>query len=165
MLPISFAYLFTRRWRPYFGYTSQIEDLVSQGYVVDAIEHTYEDGAVAFPDGRVFPLSLKSVNFYKTLGKPETHAWEQGRDDVWAADVRFALGRLTQLATDQDQRSQLFHRIDFDHVGVLRHSVGGRAVARACQLESRVKACANEDGYLTADGPILIYEGAKTQVF
>jgi len=96
--------------------------------VVDAIEHTYEDGAVAFPDGRVFPLSLKSVNFYKTLGKPETHAWEQGRDDVWAADIRFALGRLTQLATDQDQRSQLFHRIDFDHVGVFGHSVW-----RACR--------------------------------
>ena len=79
---------------PTFGYTSQIEDLVSQGYVVAAIEHTYEDGAVAFPGGRVFPLSLKSVNSYKTLGKPETHAWEQGRDDVWATDIRFALGRL-----------------------------------------------------------------------
>jgi len=37
-------------------------------------------------------------------------------------------------------------------------------VVRACQLEARVKACANEDGYLTADGPILIYEGAKLPV-
>jgi hypothetical protein len=66
---------------------------------VAAIEHTYEDGAVAFPDGRVFPLSLKSVNFYKTLGRPETHAWEQGRDDVWAADIRFVLDQVSVSPT------------------------------------------------------------------
>jgi predicted dienelactone hydrolase len=84
---------------PTFGYTSQIEELVSQGYVVAAIEHTYEDGAVGFPDGRVFPLSLNSVNFYKTLGRPETHAWEQSRDDVWAADIRFVLDQVKRLAS------------------------------------------------------------------
>src|ERR1700722_3259012 len=39
-----------------FGYTSLIEDLVSHGYVVAAIEHTETAGVVAFPDGRLVPF-------------------------------------------------------------------------------------------------------------
>jgi hypothetical protein len=35
------------------GYTSLIEDLVSDGYVVAAVEHTYTATAVVFPDGRI----------------------------------------------------------------------------------------------------------------
>ena len=38
-----------------FGYTSLIEDLVSRGYVVAAIEHTYAAGAVVFPNGTIVP--------------------------------------------------------------------------------------------------------------
>src|ERR1051326_177246 len=36
-----------------FNYTCLIEDLVSRGYVVASIEHTYVASAVWFPDGRV----------------------------------------------------------------------------------------------------------------
>src|SRR5260370_19396226 len=36
-----------------FGYTSLIEHLVSHGYVVAAIAHTYAAGAVLFPNGRI----------------------------------------------------------------------------------------------------------------
>jgi predicted dienelactone hydrolase len=36
-----------------FAYTSLIEDLVSHGYAVASIEHTYTAMAVVFPDGRV----------------------------------------------------------------------------------------------------------------
>jgi predicted dienelactone hydrolase len=39
-----------------FAYTALIECLVSHGYVVAAIEHTYEAAAVVFPDGRVNSL-------------------------------------------------------------------------------------------------------------
>ena len=34
-------------------YTAQLEDLVSHGYVVAAIAHTYDTQLVVFPDGRV----------------------------------------------------------------------------------------------------------------
>jgi hypothetical protein len=42
---------------PVFHYTAFIEGLVSHGYVVASIEHTYEVNAIAFPDGRVIALS------------------------------------------------------------------------------------------------------------
>ena len=139
---------------------------MSHGYIVASIEHTYEDGVVAFPDARVVPLS-PTAGLYTKLGSPETHEWERGRDDVWATDVRFVLDQLSMLATDRRQASRFFGRLDLSHIGVVGHSIGGRAVARACQLDLRIKACANEDGYLTSDGPILIYKDATlpTQPF
>ena len=39
-----------------FVYTSLIEDLVSHGYVVAAIEHTETATIVLFPDGRMVPF-------------------------------------------------------------------------------------------------------------
>src|SRR5947209_8533725 len=39
-----------------FGYTHQIEELVSRGYVVATIHHTYEAGVATFPDGRILPF-------------------------------------------------------------------------------------------------------------
>jgi hypothetical protein len=44
-----------------FGYTSLIEDLVSHGYVVAAVEHTYTATAIVFPDGRIVTAYRKPV--------------------------------------------------------------------------------------------------------
>jgi predicted dienelactone hydrolase len=151
---------------PGFAYSSQIEDFVSHGYVVVTIEHPYENGVVVFSDGRVAPMS-PTVEIYRKMGSPEAHAWEQGRDDVWAADTSFVIDQLSKLAADKKQASEFFGKIDLDRIGIVGHSIGGRAGARACQLDVRIKACANEDGYLTSDGPILTYENMKfpTQPF
>jgi hypothetical protein len=48
--------------------------------------------------------------------------------------------------------------MDVSRIGALSHSIGGRVVARACQLDYRLKACANEDGRLD-EGAILEYPG------
>jgi len=148
---------------PGFAYASQIEDFVSHGYVVVTIEHPYENGVAVFSDGRVVPLS-STVDIYRKLGSPEAHAWEQGRDDVWAADTSFVIDQLSKLAADKKQASQFFAKIDLDRLGIVGHSIGGRAAGRACQLDVRIKACANEDGYLTSDGPILMYETTKLRL-
>jgi Platelet-activating factor acetylhydrolase, isoform II len=154
---------------PSFFYTSQIEELVSHGYIVASIEHTYENGAVVFPDGRVITNSLKSVSHF---GPPPTgtskedwqkqfHVWEQQRVDVWAGDIQFVLDQLKRFDEDQTKGAPFSRRIDFSRVGAFGHSIGGNAVARACELDPRIKACANEDGYVDPDGPIVLYDGAR----
>ena len=160
---------------PSFFYTSQIEELVSHGYIVASIEHTYENGAVVFPDGRVVTNSLKSVSHFgapppgtsKEDWQKQFHLWEQQRVDVWAGDIQFVIDQLKRLDEDQTQGAPLRRRIDFSLVGAFGHSIGGNAVARACELDLRIKACANEDGYVDPDGPIVFYDGASlpTQPF
>jgi predicted dienelactone hydrolase len=46
-----------------FECTALIEDLVSHGYVVAAIENTYMAAAVVFPDGRVIPSYYRITAF------------------------------------------------------------------------------------------------------
>ncbi|HTT17345.1 MAG TPA: hypothetical protein VMG82_00260 [Candidatus Sulfotelmatobacter sp.] len=152
---------------PVFHYTSFIEGLVSDGYVVASIEHTYEVNAVAFPDGRVVALSPISWGIYgpqppgisEEEASRKAVAWEKERDNVWAADISFVLSQVEKL--DRNPGSLFTGKLDLTHVGAFGHSIGGRAVGRACQLDSRITACVNVDG-APDDGAVFNYPGAKS---
>jgi hypothetical protein len=152
---------------PVFHYTAFIEGLVSHGYVVASIEHTYEVNAIAFPDGRVIALSPISwgvcgpqpPQISEEEASKKAVAWEKERDSVWAADIRFVLDQTDKL--DRNPGSLFTGKLDLAHVGALGHSIGGRAVGRACQLERRITACVNLDG-APDDGVVLNYPGAES---
>src|SRR5262249_37747523 len=76
-----------------FNYTCLIEDLVSRGYVVASIEHTYTAVAVWFPDGRVAPRLNETPP--KALSSEERIKWMAARTgegiSEGAADIRFVL--------------------------------------------------------------------------
>jgi dienelactone hydrolase len=146
-----------------FAYTALIESLVSHGYVVAAIEHTYEAGAVVFPDGRVIPYSEENVR--RTQRPPgasydqmveNAMSWIRERNEVFAADQRFVLDQLIQL--NEDNESPFGGRLDLDRVATVGHSVGGQASMRACQLDDRIRACVNLDGG-SVDGVVIKYPG------
>lgn len=152
---------------PVFHYTMFIEELVSHGYVVASIQHTYEVNVVAFPDGRTIALSPLSWSIYgpqppemsEEEASKKAIAFEKERDSVWAADISFALDQLTIL--HRDRGSMFFGKLDLVHVGAVGHSIGGRAVGRACQLDRRIKACVNEDG-APDEGAVFNYPGADS---
>lgn len=52
--------------------TPQMEELASHGFIVFSLGHTYESGAVPFPDGRVIPMSQARMDaLLKSAGTPE----------------------------------------------------------------------------------------------
>src|SRR5262249_34012688 len=57
---------------------------------------------------------------------------------LWAEDMIAAKQELLQ--------SPLRQMIDAHRIGAFGHSLGGRAAAAACQLDSTILACLNEDG-------------------
>jgi hypothetical protein len=98
-----------------FGYTSLIEELVSHGYVVAAIEHTYTASAVAFSDGRVVvahrdpaPAGLSADQQWKQMVESATLAINQGgercriHNEQAGADEH---GRDTGLPAERTTRS------------------------------------------------------------
>lgn len=148
-----------------YAYTHQIQELVSRGYVVATIHHTYEVTVATFPDGRMIPLSDENLRRSRIeITGPETlselHKWEDERVDVWAADIRFTLDQITRLNMASKQKAPFAGRIDVGRVGVFGHSFGGFAAARACELDQRFNACLNQDG-VEDDGPILSYDGGR----
>ena len=151
-----------------FEYTSAIEDLVSHGYVVAAVEHTYETFAVAFPGGQVRTLPVKAIQ-QRYLAPPgaseeesydKLNGWNRHRVDVRAADLSFVLDKLTQLDEESKHSSPFAGRLDTAHVAAVGHSRGGWAAVLACRRDDRFRACANLDG--GNDGEGLQYPGAPT---
>src|SRR5688572_31157637 len=123
------------------AYTTQMEELASHGYVIVGINHTYEAPAVAMPDGRVI---LPAGDFWIRLREQSPSSFEERLTQLLAPDVLTTLNELQRL--NNDPTSIFASRLDMTRVGVFGHSRGGRIAARACQLDSRIKACLNQDG-------------------
>ncbi|MER6363990.1 lipase [Kitasatospora sp. NPDC001527] len=141
--------------------TLAAEDLASRGYVVAVLDHTFDAGEVAFPDGRlevrnkpaVFAMTDEEIVAYRT------------------ADTRFVLDRLTDLAAGADPDAE--HRplppglgaaLDLGAVGVAGHSMGGATAVQTLHDDPRVRAGASLDGpvFGTAatdglDRPLLLF--------
>lgn len=131
-----------------FGYTSLIEDLVSHGYVIAAIEHTYGAGAVVFPGGEIFlqhhdspPPGLTPDERFKRMAESIGAGITEG-----ATDVRFVLDKLTLINRGESEHSPLAGKLDLHAVAAMGHSAGAEFAARACQLDARFKACVDLDG-------------------
>lgn len=140
-------------------YTAQIEDLASQGYIVVALSHPYDAWLVSFSDGMQVIFETKQR---KAAGSTEQQhiAYENQRIEWWAADIRFALDQLFAINDGKPSATApIVGHMDLARVGAMGHSSGGRAAARACQLDTRIKSCADQDGvammqpfYLAAGG-------------
>lgn len=147
-----------------FEYTSLIEDLVSHGYVVVAIEHTYTAIAVAFPNGKIIPFHQDSspadLSPEQRLRKMMAEA--AAGINEGAADIRFVFDKLTELNNVNAQHFPLAGRLDLNSVAAMGHSAGGAFTARACQLDGRFKACVDLDGAMVPVAALPDYSDGAT---
>lgn len=125
-----------------FAYTSIIENLVSRGYAVAAINHPYDTGDFKFSDGQIIRNNAEKWNrqVSKDWTADERKQFFDERRLGWAADISFVVNQLEKL------ENSFKKRLDFQNPGVFGHSFGGQAVSIACAADTRFKACANLDG-------------------
>jgi predicted dienelactone hydrolase len=138
-------------------YTGLITRLVSQGYVVLALDHPYEAGVTQLADGRV-------VAHQQSAGGPDA-ARGQYMDEqieVRVADLQFA---LDQIARPDGLGPQLSRRVDLRRIATIGHSFGGATAVLALERDPRILAAADVDGFLWGAfsgqpprGPLLILE-------
>ena len=141
-----------------FQYTVLIEYLVSHGYVVASIEHTYTPKAIWFPDGRV--ITQRNDSLPAGLSQAEHLSWIMKQTSVGinqgAADVRFVIDRMKQLNHDKRQFA-LAGAIDLERLTAMGHSAGVEFAARACQQDSRIHACVDLDGAMVPVAALPLY--------
>lgn len=133
---------------PVLFYTAIIEDLVSHGYVVAAVEHSYDGDTVVFPDGRIITQSGWDKDEERT--PQERKAFHTARIKVAAEDDSFVLNQLEKLnkGTLMNGSDRFKGRFDMTRVGATGHSFGGKVAITACQQDKRFKFCLNLDGGL-----------------
>lgn len=122
------------------------EELASRGYVVAGIDHTFDAGAVEFPDGRV-EVQKPDLPIDDLLG------------EVRVADVRFVLDQLTTLVAGHNPDAERRHlprglarTLDLTRVAAYGHSLGGPTTIGAMNQDRRIDAGAALDG--TLRGPV-----------
>jgi predicted dienelactone hydrolase len=147
---------------PPVEYTALVEDLASRGYVVAALYPTYSVPMTLFTDGHAVTISqagIRSENEPDGTSEEQTNKDRNAITEVWAADARFALDRLTTYNGDDHSNGNgngdtggnggdalLKGHLDLHHVGMYGHSFGGATAAEVCREDPRFKACANLDG-------------------
>ena len=125
-------------------YTAEFEDLASHGYVVAAIDHTYDSTFTLFPGGRF--VTFAQEKWDTESKKPGGFLnYVKERVEVWAQDTRFVIDQLTHYDRTPSLNAPFRGRLDLKRIGAFGHSFGGLTSARVCQLDNRIRACMNQD--------------------
>lgn len=130
--------------------TFEVEELVSHGYVVVAIDQPGTAAHVVFPDGHhigALPVEQLSALIRPSYMPGAVAPPVNGRPlsggsiiPYLTRDIVFALDQLAAL-NRADPNSILTARLDLSRVGAFGISLGGIVVAEACRVEVRLKAC------------------------
>lgn len=125
-----------------FSYTVIIENLVSRGYVVAAINHPYDSGDFKFSGGEI--IRHDTEKWERKISKDWTNEQRKQFFDErrigWAQDFSFVVDQLGKL------EKPFKNKLDLQNIGAFGHSFGGQATSIACASDARFKACANLDG-------------------
>jgi acetyl esterase/lipase len=77
-----------------------------------------------------------------------------------AADVRFVIDRMAQLDGDK-QSFPLAGAIDLQRIAAMGHSAGAEFAARACQQDSRIRACVDLDGAMVPVAALPLHDDER----
>lgn len=149
------------------GYYALLSELASHGYVIFAINHTYESTGTTFPDGKevyfdyeygrkiesgTFETVTPTINAFKDgLSFEERHPIVRKalltyfvRDMVerWAEDIVDVVDQLEGW----NSRGFYAGRLDLSNIGAFGHSRGGGGAGEALRIDNRIKAGSNVDG-------------------
>lgn len=107
--------------------TFNIEKLVSEGYVVFTIGHAYDSMLTVLPNGEMLEPPRKEL----------TQDEKKNLIDVRKNDILFVLNKLEEL---NNEDGVMKNKLDLERIGAIGHSLGGAAVFKASQCDSRIKA-------------------------
>ncbi len=139
--------------------TFQVEELVSHGYAVAAIDQPFTAAEVVYPDGRqVDGLSKDQLNtLLQQSINPVTKApilngrtLPDGIIPYLAQDAVFTLHQLDRL-NQSDPTGVLTGHLDVHRAGIFGISLGGIVSPEACHLEPRFRACLVMEAPMPAD--------------
>ncbi len=135
--------------------TTQIQELVSNGYIVFSVDHTYDAVLTVFPDGRKispaeqYCYGCDTQEFYDVF-LPQIN--------TRIADIRFLINQIEKMKTGEIQ-SNFSNIIDIDKLGVFGHSFGGGTSLAVTILDPRVKSCLSLDGWYAPVHPDVYNQG------
>lgn len=127
--------------------TVLVEELVSHGYIVAAIDMPYAAAGVAFPDGRLVSLDPRMMEGAFKSGSREITNPLIG---FLAQDTSFTLDQLAIL-NQADPNGILTGRLNLQRTGLIGVSLGAVIGGEASLLEPRLRATLLMDAWMSGD--------------
>jgi len=150
------------------GYYALIEEIVSHGYIVLNINHTYESTGTLFPDGKIklfnseydknhnnqemsemvwnamqnYNKATTSEEQFKTVHNLILNYYGAELTERYSKDISLVIDELKKWNTS----TFLAHHLDTTKIGVFGHSQGGAGAGQALIDDDRIKAGFNLDG-------------------
>jgi predicted dienelactone hydrolase len=137
--------------------TFQVEELVSHGYIVAAIDQPYAAANVVFPDEHqitgapITQMKEWMAPSLEPIANPPIlngHTLTDGIIPYLAEDVRFTLHELEKV-NQSDPHQLLTGKMDLQHLGMIGVSLGGIVAGEVCQSGAPVQACIVIDAPMT----------------
>lgn len=119
-------------WLP-TDYSSIIENLAADGYIVVAFAAASLSPVILFPNGSITNSARVDNSTYGLIG----------------ADFSFICNQLEKL--NQDPSLKIEKRMDTSKIGVFGHSLGGAAAILGAANNDKINAAANLDGDFSGD--------------
>lgn len=147
--------------------TFQIQELVSQGYIVVGIDNPGAVALVQFPDGtaikglpkeKIQVLTHQSIEDLTEIPKLNGIEMKDGIIPYFAEDISFVINCLEEI-NENDSQKILTNHIDTRKIGVFGVSLGGIVVAEAALKDNRIKACLIMESPMPKD---VMVNGLKT---
>ena len=117
------------------------ENLASHGYIVVALDHSYDSNLTIFPDGRIADYRSEIT------GHPDSVNIRRNQMNTRTKDVGFVLNQLTKIHSGKI-KSSLNYKIDLNKLAVGGHSYGGATAIQSAKVDKRIKACFIFDGWI-----------------
>ena len=133
--------------------TANIESLASNGYIVYAIEHTFDANITIFNDSTAY--TYKS-HLPDDVGIEEFYNVRIPQITTRAKDVSFVIDQITLF---KSQGLYIGRISDINSIGVFGHSFGGGTAALSSYLDSRIDACLGLDAWFEPIPPTIINSG------
>ena len=140
--------------------TIMIEELVSNGYVVIAVEHAYDANVSIFDNGDI-------ADYRSGINYNRRHTEKLTPQEFWdirepqlktrAADVSFLIDEIEEGRFPE----KITQIINLDKIGIFGHSFGGATSIFSSYSDHRIDACVNLDGWMVVVPDNIINDGIK----
>ena len=128
------------------------EHLASKGYIVFALDHSFDANLTIFPDGKIADYRSEIT------GHPDSVLIREKQINTRAFDVGFIIDQIREIETGMID-SKLSGRLDLDRVALGGHSYGGATAILASHNHEIIKACVVLDGWISPIPDEVISEG------
>ena len=133
------------------------EHLSSQGYVVVALDHSYDCNLTIFPDGRIADYRSEIT------GHPDSIKIRNQQINTRTKDIIFALNQIIKIHHG-GIKSKLNGKLNLEKIAVGGHSYGGATAIQSAKIDERIKTCFILDGWINPVPKTTIEQGLQKPI-